>query len=261
MKLIQSRYYVPNNSALVVTGDVKPEDFVKLAEENFREVGKNEKLIRLWNFRSSNIRRLTKSEGVIRRTACSIMSLIQIGWHGPSIGKDDAATYAADVFSYILTQPDSRFQRDLVDSGLTVGASIGYYTQRNVGPIQVTACDFAGQSESRACSSLQAKSRSLINRIILLMKNSKARKRFSNRRDLFDREKLSDYAHTLSFWWSSTGIDYFRGYYKNLRAISREDTNKYVRTYIQGKPHVAVALMSSDSKAAANLTEADLIGK
>jgi len=29
--------------------------------------------------------------------------------------------------------------------------------------------------------------------------------------DLFSREKLSDYTHVISFWWASTGIDYFRG--------------------------------------------------
>ena len=65
----------------------------------------------------------------------------------------------------------------------------------------------------------------------------------------------------LSFWWSSTGVDYFRGYQKNLNAITRADINKYVNTYIIGKPHVGVALLSPRTKAAANLTEADLIGK
>ena len=44
--------------------------------------------------------------------------IINIGWHGPSIGKDNPATYAADVFSFILRQPNSRFQRNLVDTGL-----------------------------------------------------------------------------------------------------------------------------------------------
>ena len=35
MRLIQSRYYVPNNVALVVTGDVKPEDVFRGAEQIF----------------------------------------------------------------------------------------------------------------------------------------------------------------------------------------------------------------------------------
>ncbi len=62
-----------------------------------------------------------------------------IGWHGPSIGKDNPGTYAADVFSFILRQPNSRFQRALVDSGLVTGVNLGYYTQRNVGPINIIA--------------------------------------------------------------------------------------------------------------------------
>ncbi len=79
--------------------------------------------------------------------------------------------------------------------------------------------------------------------------------------NLFRREKLSDYTHELGFWWSSTGIDYYRGYHKKLRATSREDIKRYVSTYILGKPHVGVALISTADQQKVNLTEQDLIGK
>ncbi|HYX41354.1 MAG TPA: hypothetical protein VE821_06640, partial [Pyrinomonadaceae bacterium] len=78
--------------------------------------------------------------------------------------------------------------------------------------------------------------------------------------DLYSREKLSDYSHTISFWWASTGLDYFRGYLRRLRATSRTDINRYVSTYIQGKPHVGLAMLSEESQQAAKLTEQDLIG-
>ena len=78
--------------------------------------------------------------------------------------------------------------------------------------------------------------------------------------DLYRREKLSEYSHTISFWWSSTGVDYYRGYHKNLRAITREDINRYIKTYIQNKPHIGVALISSELQQEAKLTPADLIG-
>ena len=79
--------------------------------------------------------------------------------------------------------------------------------------------------------------------------------------DLFRREKLSDYTHALGFWWSSTGVDYYRSYHKNLRAVSRQDINKYLSTYIIGKPHVSVAMVSPAARSAAGLNEADIIGK
>ncbi|HYP02072.1 MAG TPA: hypothetical protein VER76_17915, partial [Pyrinomonadaceae bacterium] len=79
--------------------------------------------------------------------------------------------------------------------------------------------------------------------------------------DLYSREKLTDYTHTISFWWASTGLDYFRGYLGNLRRTSRADINRYVTTYIQGKPHVGLALLSEDLQRQAQLTPQDLIGE
>src|SRR6478735_954164 len=77
---------------------------------------------------------LPKSEGVVIQQPVQNV-IINIGWHGPSIGKDNPATYAADVFSFILSQPNSRLQRNLVDKGLATSVGFGYYTQRNIGPI------------------------------------------------------------------------------------------------------------------------------
>jgi len=78
--------------------------------------------------------------------------------------------------------------------------------------------------------------------------------------DLYSREKLSSYTHTIAFWWSSAGLDYFRGYLKKLRATSRTDIAKYVNTYLQGKPRVALALLSPEALRASGLTQADLLG-
>ena len=158
--------------------------------------------------------------------------LINIGWQGPSVGKDTDATYAADVFSFIITQPDSKFERNLVDSGLTVGADFGYYTQRNVGPIQVTLV--TSPDKAKALAAVYKEIAQFDKPGYFTDQELENAKTILESRDLFDREKLSEYVHTLSFWWSSTGIDYFRGYYKNLRAITRKDTDRYVRTYILG---------------------------
>src|SRR5690349_24966594 len=43
MRLIQQRYYVPNNSALVITGDVNPQEVVKMAQEFYGDWAKREK--------------------------------------------------------------------------------------------------------------------------------------------------------------------------------------------------------------------------
>lgn len=258
MRMIQSRYYVPNNAAVVVTGDVRPTEVFKLTEKIFGDWEPREK-DPFREFPLVDHPPLEKSEGAfVVQPVRSV--LIQAGWHGPSIGVDDEATYAADVFSYILMQPNSRFQRAMVDSGLTAGTNVGYYTQRNVGPIQfvlVTAPDRA----KAALKTIYSEIEEWDDPEYYSDEELEAAKTILEAQDLFEREKLTDYSHVLGFWWSSTGIDYFRSYHDKLRAVSREDINRYVRTYIKGKPHVAVAMLSAESKAASGLTENDLTGE
>lgn len=266
MRTIQSRYYVPNNSALVVTGDAKPEEVFRLAQQ----------LMGSWERRPVDPFKefplvehppLPRSEAVIiERPADTLTSdgvgqnvFVEIGWHGPSIGKDDAATYAADVFSYIITQPDSRFQRNLVDSGLAASLNFGYYTQRNVGPIQLVLTTSPEKAKA-ALAAVYKEIDAFASPAYYTDEELESAKTILENNDLFDREKASEYAHTLGFWWSSTGLDYFRTYHPKLRAVSRADIERYVKTYIQGKNHVVVALMSAEAKKQAALTEADLIG-
>ena len=148
----------------------------------------------------------------------------------------------------------------MVDSGLTVGADINYYTQRNVGPISLTLVTTPGKAKA-ALKAAYTEIAQFDKPDYFTDEEMESAKTILESRDLFDREKPSEYSHTLGFWWSSTGIDYFRGYYKNLRATSRVETNRYVVNYIQGKPHVGVALISAQAQAESKITPADLIGK
>jgi zinc protease len=257
MRLIQHRYYVPNNSAIIVSGDVSPESAFLVAEGLFAD----------WPRRTPDPFvefPLVEHPPLPESTAALITQPVQnvvvdFGWHGPSIGKDDAATYAADVFSYILEQPDSRFQRALVDSGLTNGASIGYYTQRNVGPISILLQTTPDKARA-AVRAAHAEIARFADATYYTDDELNSAKSALEVNDLFSREKPSDYTHTIGFWWASTGLDYFRTYLKRLRDTSRADVTRYVTTYIRNKPHVALALQSEASARMSGLTVADLLG-
>jgi zinc protease len=186
--------------------------------------------------------------------------ILEIGWHGPSIGKDNAATYAADVFSFILRQPNSRFQRALVDSGLVTVADLGYYTQRNVGPINLIV--------QTTPDKVHAALRAIYNEVshfndkdYFTDEQLESAKALLEADDLYSREKLSEYSHTLSFWWASTGIDYFRGYLPTLRRTSRADISRYLTTYIQNKPHIGLVLISDEAQQQAQIKPEELIGQ
>jgi zinc protease len=257
MRTIQGRYYVPNNSAIVVTGDVSPEAVYQLVGQLFGDWPRREK-DPFVEFPLVEHPSLPKSEGVIIKQPVQNV-IVELGWQGPSIGKDNASTYAADVFSFILRQPDSRFQRALVDTGLVTQVGLGYYTQRNVGPINIIAQTTPDKARA-AMRAIYNEVAHFNDRNYYTDEQLETAKALLEADDLFSREKLSDYTHTISFWWASTGIDYFRGYLGNLRRTQRADISRYVSTYIQDKPHVGLAMLSEESAKTSQLTTDDLIG-
>ena len=256
MRLIQSRYYVPNNSAIVVTGDVTPAEAFRVVEELFGEWERRPK-DPFAEFPLVEHPPLPRSDAVIIKQPVQNV-IVSFGWHGPSVGKDDAATYAADVFSFILRQPNSRFQRALADSGLVTGAGFNYYTQRNVGPINLIA-QTTPEKARAAVRAIFEEVDHFEDPDYFTDEELESAKALLEADDLYSREKLSEYAHTLSFWWASTGLQYFRGYLGRLRATSRADISRYIRTYIQNKPHVGLALMSEESLKQSGLTTDDLL--
>src|SRR6185436_5769594 len=60
---------------------------------------------------------------------------------------------------------------------------------------------------------------------------------------LHEREETSELAHSVSFWWACCGLDYYMGYLEGLNAVTREDIQRYVRQYVQGKPAVIGLLL------------------
>src|SRR5215470_19071960 len=258
MRLIQQRYYVPNNSALVVTGDVYADDVFKMAQEFYGDWPRRVK-DPFVEFPLVEHPPLPKSEGAILEQPVQNV-IISIGWQGPSIGKDNPSTYAADVFSFILRQPNSRFQRKLVDTGLVTGVDLSYYTQRNVGPIALIAQTTPDKARA-AIKAMYDEVAHFNDKDYYTDEQLESAKALLEADDLYSREKLSDYTHTLSFWWASTGLEYFRGYLPRLRTTSRADISRYITTYIQGKPHIGLALMSNEAQARIKVTPEELMGQ
>jgi zinc protease len=140
------------------------------------------------------------------------------------------------------------------------GVDIGYYTQRNVGPINIVAQTSPDKARA-AIRAIYEEVAHFNDKDYFTDEQLESAKALLEADDLYSREKLSEYAHTLSFWWASTGLEYFRGYLGNLRATSRADISRYVTTYIQGKPHVGLVMISEEGQQQAQLKPEELIGR
>jgi zinc protease len=257
MRVIQKKFYIPNNSALVVSGDVTAQEVFKLAEEIYGDWPRGED-----PFVKEPVPRhpaLTKDEAIIVNQPVNAAT-IQISFQGPSTDLDAPATYAADVFSSILRQPDSRFSRALVDSGLMTGASLGYLTQKNVGPIQFLA-QTTPEKFKDALKAVNAELAKFDSPDYFTDQELEYAKTLVDVNEIYEREKSSQYAHTVSFWWASSGLDYYATYVDNIRKVTREDITRYVRKYIKNKPRIVSALISVDDQKGISLTENELLAR
>jgi zinc protease len=254
MNSIKDRFYVPNNSALILSGDITPARGFQLAEQIFGDWPRGGNP---FTTPAPNPPALTKSSSVIVEKPVNGAALYMV-WQGPSVTGDPAATYAADVLSTVLANPTSKFQKRLVDSGLTFGVGLSYYTQAHVGPISV----FAQMTPDKALEARKAimeEIAKLGDENYITQKELTAAQTQLGIQALYGREQASEYAHTVGFWWAVTGLDYYRDYVPNMQKITRADLASYAKKYIIGKPHVTALLLSPADRQKLNITSAQLM--
>jgi zinc protease len=193
---------------------------------------------------------------IVEQAIGSVFVMLQ--WQGPSATKDPASTYAADVFSDVLNQQGSRFQRRLVDSGLFQSVGFNYYTLNHVGPITVFG-QTSPQRLREALAALRDELKKIDDPGYFSADELNATKRQRIIGTELGLERSSGFAQQLGFWWAVTGLDYFFGYVDTMAKQTPADLQTYAEKYIVGKPHVVGVLLSPDARRALNLTPSALL--
>jgi zinc protease len=255
MRTIEKRYYIPNNTAIIVTGDITADRAISLAHSVFAGWARGPDPF------AANpvppIPPLTHETAVIAEQQIG-GAIVMLQWHGPGATADPASTYAADVFSDVLNQPGSRFQRRLVDSGLFESLGVNYYTLNHVGPITVEG-ETTPQHLREALAALRDELSKVGDPGYFAADQLDAVKQRRTVDTELNLERASGFAHQVGFWWAVTGLDYFFGYVDNMAKQRPTDLAAYAAKYIVGRPHVTGVLLSPGARRALNLTSADLV--
>ena len=254
MRTIQRKYYVPNNSVLIVSGDVDPAKIFASAE---RELGS-------WPRGADPfvadpippIPALAGNDAVIVEADVGAVTVF-LQWQGPSVGKDPKSTYVADVFSDVLNDPGSGLQERLVDSGLWQSIGVNYYTLNNVGPITISG-QTSPENLRRALAALDAEIARFDDNGYFDPTELAAVKAHRAVTSAFDRERASSFAHTLGFWWSVADLEYYMGYVDNMAQQTIADLRAYATKYIVGKPRITGVLIDPQSRQQLALTKEEL---
>lgn len=255
LRAIQKKYYIPNNAVLIVTGDVKPAEVFRLAEASFGD----------WKpgpdpFKADPIPpipAIAQDDAVIIEEPVNAVT-VYVMWQGPSVRKDRAATFAADVFSDAINQAVSTFQKRLVDTGLFSAVGFNYYTLDQAGPISVQGQTTPDKLKA-ALAALDKELNQLADPGYIpadVVENTKASRAVST---AFGMDRASDFAHTLGFWWSVADLEYYMGYIDNMAKMTPQDLQAYAKKYIIGKPRITGVLIDPEARKAIGLTKSDLL--
>lgn len=254
MREIQRRYYVPNNTAVIISGDINPDSAISLIEKEFNDWPRAADPFVAYPI--PPIPSLKGNQALIVEGPVT-EPIVQLQWQGPSVLKDPVSTYAADVFSDVLNAPGSTLQRRLVDSGLWRTVGVNYYTLNNVGPITISGQPAPGKFRE-AVAVLKAEISKFDDPGYFSQEELEAQKAHRAVTSAFDRERGTEFSHTLGFWWSVASLEYYMGYVDNMATRNLEDLRNYARKYIIGKPMITGVLIDPDTRAKLKLTEKEL---
>jgi len=234
LKQTYARYYLPNNAALIVTGDVSSERVFAQAAEAFRD----------WRpgpdpFVDHPIPPVApRAASTVVIVAHDVRDVtIRVALQGPGVGRDTAATYAADALFDVLDDPASAFQQRLVEQGPFQSVTGYYLTQDHTGPIEIVGKTTPERAQE-ALNELLDEVESVDALEGVTEEDLTIAKRRRAVSMALTLEQTSLLAPDLAGWWASAGLEYYLGYQHRMAAQTVEDLRRFARGYIVGRPRV-----------------------
>jgi len=242
LRTIFDRYYVPNNAALIVTGDVSAQKVFEMARNHFG--GWPRRPDPFATHPVAAMPALDSSRAVVI-TAHVTTTTVEVDWQGPSVPDDPRGTYAADVLADIVNDPHSAFHARLVDSGLFQAAALGYTTRSHVGPITFYGVTTPDKLAS-ALTALTSEFDYMDSPDYFAPATIAAAAKRHAVASVFQLEDAHDLALAMGETWASGGVDYFVNFSDNILATTATDLHAYVERYILHKPFVIAVLVPPD---------------
>ncbi|HOX31307.1 MAG TPA: pitrilysin family protein [Spirochaetales bacterium] len=259
LRAIRSAYFVPNNAALFVGGDVEPEAVRAEAERLFGawKPGPDPWAKALPPHPKPGVARPTwivfpdpsLPEGV---------GSVEARYRGPDLGPggDPQASYAADLWSALLSKPDGRFKAELVKNVPKLygpdSISAAYASQRDGGWLSISAYFVADQSFPAVDRARQFKERARGFEMTSMKTDpayfsepdfEAARKRLLDARALA-LDSMEDAVDGLAFWWASASVEYFLGYPEAIAACGRRELVSFLDAYVMRNLEVVALRMN-----------------
>jgi zinc protease len=238
---IKNKYYIPNNSALVIVGDIdfaKTEKFVKKYFSRWEKGNAP-------SFVFEEHPYLEKTKNIFTEQNVSMTELM-ITFRGPDVGKKNEDTYAMDLLCEIMKLKSQNIYKQLVENGLVYSYYLGYYTEQDGATVTFDAALSA--ENTNKVKDIFFKELNNINtdgyltEEILTQAKEKVEMNFYQ-----DIESSVDFTLGVGFWWCISELDYFETYLDNLKKVNVSDIQRVLRNYLLDKPYIEGIMTDKES--------------
>ena len=244
MMVIKNKYYYPNNSILVICGDVKHEEAFSKASHIFGS-WESSGFDPITKYPIPEFLPLVSTDYFVMESPLAQTPIVMYWWQGPDTRNDSASTIAAKVFQTILGMNSSKWQQALIDKGLASTADIDYDVEKYVGPVDINLRPNPDK--------LQICNAEILNQIkqwgnddYFTDEQLRNAKEILRRNAIRQREVPSAQASIVTDAWCHASLDYMTDYEKNCQKVTRADIQRFIARYITGKPYVAGMIINSE---------------
>ncbi len=256
LRFIQQTYYVPNNAALFVAGDIDTQETLRLVHELFGR----------WQpgagFPSIEPHKPLPGQlwVVVDNSPAQGLAEVQLAFRGPDTAADSASTYAADIWTQMVSSPGGRFKTAIEKSvpelhGGTRHIAAGYYTQRD-GGITYFSFKLTVSEQETLWDSIVRLRAAVLHELEAMCAGdyfspdelASARREIENQ-EIIARDIPARFISDLSFWWASTSTGYYTGYVEAIRAVTAGDVCAFMRRYLLGAPFLTSVWLHAEDEA------------
>jgi zinc protease len=245
LEKIRDSYFNPNNAALIVGGDVDPDSVFAAAKSAFAE----------WKAGPDPWKNPLPPQpkpGVTRPTWVVYpdasmpegVALVEARYRGPDLEADPEASYAADLWTSLVSDPSGRFR-----SGIAKAVSklygdnpiaVYYLPQRGSGLLSISAYLSLGKGSSAVEKAQSFKERARGFEITSMRSDpsyfstreyEEAKRQLVNARKL-QLETTDGLVDALARAWASASADYFLGYEAAIENTGARDVIAFLDSYV-----------------------------
>ncbi|MGL4981244.1 MAG: M16 family metallopeptidase [Treponemataceae bacterium] len=256
---IKNQYYVPNNTALFIGGNVKNKDVYTLVRRIFGSWAKGddpwiaEREIATQNPLQDHVYQLIPMAKVSPH-----LTQVSVFLRGPDTAVDINSTYSADVLTSLLENPAGKYKTKLLEDDLLkipdANSISSYYATYKESGIFNFSATMLKPEEDLVYRTNHFVSQILENFFYDIIEDEEffPKENFDQIKQriedyqLYESETAEGFLKSLRFWWASASTDYFFSYISNIKKTLPKNIKTLVETYILEKPLLVTVLVNPD---------------